>query len=79
MTDESLADALTDPNHQFTRAEIAELIAAAFRWGYEHRVDEENATYPPPPIMFRGQWWDQAEERRRHDAETARLIAQARP
>jgi hypothetical protein len=45
MTD--LAAALADPAHEFTRDEVAELIATAVRWGYEARVDEENATYPP--------------------------------
>lgn len=45
--DADLAAALADPAHQFTRDEVADLIAVAIRWGYEVRVDEENAAYPP--------------------------------
>lgn len=71
-----LGAALSNPEYQFSRAEVAILIDTAFRWGYEHRVDQENGAYPPEPIVFRGQWWDQADERRKHDAETARLLAE---
>ncbi|GAA0493932.1 hypothetical protein Ade02nite_20930 [Paractinoplanes deccanensis] len=67
----SAADAL---RHQqtFNRAEVAWLMALAGQWGYEARVDEENATWPPPKVFTLGRWFDQPIERRKADA-TARL------
>ena len=38
----------------FTREQVAWLMSAAMRWGYELRVDEENGTWPPPPIFCAG-------------------------
>lgn len=35
----------------FTRTQVAWLMSTAMRWGYELRVDEENAAYPPAPIF----------------------------
>lgn len=66
----------------FTRAQVASLMAAAMRWGYELRDDEdrgyqagyrtrvaeENATYPPPLSFTFGRWYDQAVERQKADA-----------
>lgn len=56
----------------FTREQVAWLMATAMRWGYELRVDEENAAYPPLPVFQLGRWYDQAEQRLKVDAE-ARL------
>ena len=44
--------------------------------GYEARVAEENADYPPPRVFAFGQWYDQALEREHVDAETRRLVAE---
>lgn len=58
---DSVAAKLKDPRClHFTRGEVAGLTAMAWRWGYEARVDEENARYPPPKIMSFGQWYEQA-------------------
>lgn len=72
-----LTTALADPEHQWTTDEIAELIATAFRWGYERRVDEENASYPPPKVISFGRWYDQAAERQRADDEVRALLGRA--
>ncbi|BAL87264.1 hypothetical protein AMIS_20440 [Actinoplanes missouriensis 431] len=70
----------------FDRAQAAWLIHAAFQSGYElgiteaggfhagyrARVDEENATWPPPKVFTLGRWYDQAAERAEADA-AARL------
>jgi hypothetical protein len=56
----------------FTRGQVAWLIAEAMRWGYEARVNEENAAWPPPEIFTLGRWYTQAEERAKADA-AARL------
>lgn len=56
----------------FDRAQLAWLMLLAARWGYEARVDEENSTYPPPPVFAMGRWFDQVDERRKADA-AARL------
>lgn len=61
---------LTGPENEpltLTRGQLAWLMATAQRWGYEVRVDEENASYPPPPLMVAGRWMDQADYRRRCD------------
>lgn len=55
----------------FTREQVAWLMSEAMRWGYDARVDEENAAYPPPKLVM-GKWFDQAAERQKADA-TARL------
>ena len=52
----------------FTREQVAWLMAEAMRWGYETRVDEENASYPPQRVFTLGKWFDQATERRKADA-----------
>lgn len=67
-----LIKALTDPDYLFTRDQVAWLMGTAQRWGYEARVDEENASYPPPPVRVLGQWYDQARAREEADA-AARL------
>ena len=36
----------------FTRAQVAWITHTAFRWGYELRVDEENAGWPDPTVLF---------------------------
>lgn len=36
----------------FTRDQVAWLMAQAMRWGYEHRVDEENAVWPDTELIF---------------------------
>jgi hypothetical protein len=56
----------------------AEAYLAGYDRGYEARVDEENATYPPPRVLAFGRWYDQALERQKHDAETRRLLAEER-
>ncbi len=70
----------------FTRAQVAWLMSEAMRWGYEARdeedrgfwagynarVAEENAAYPPPKVFTLGRWFDQATERQKADA-AARL------
>lgn len=63
-----LVAALADPAHQFDRADVAVLIAMAMQCGYEMRVDEENAAYPPLPVLTFGRWSDQADARRAWDA-----------
>ncbi|MFF0378646.1 hypothetical protein [Actinoplanes missouriensis] len=55
----------------FDRAQVAWLMSQAMRWGYENRIAEENAAYPPEPVFILGRWFDQATERARADA-TAR-------
>ena len=74
----------------FDRAQTAWLMSQAYRWGYEARdeedrgywagyqarVDEENAAYPPPKVCSFGRWYDQAVEREKADTETRRLSAQ---
>lgn len=42
MTQSRLAAALQNPQYQFSRLEVAYLMATSYRWGYETRVDEEN-------------------------------------
>lgn len=53
--------------------------------GYEVRGREVNAEYPPPKIYLVSKrpgdtvsWWDQAEQRRKADAEVRRLVAEER-
>jgi hypothetical protein len=53
----------------FTREQVAWLMSTAMRWGYELRVDEENAAYPPTPVFQLGRWFDQAEQRQKADAD----------
>lgn len=36
----------------FDRAQVAWLMAQAMRWGYEARVDEENAAWPETELVF---------------------------
>lgn len=43
-------------------------MATAGRWGYETRVDEENASYPPEPIFSAGRIITMAERRAARDA-----------
>jgi hypothetical protein len=69
---------LRDPDALFTTSEVAYLMSRAGRWGYENRVDEENAAYPPPKVYAFGRWYDQALEREKADAETRRLVAEER-
>lgn len=69
---------LRDPGAVFTGPEVAYLMSRSGRWGYEARVDEENGAYPEPRIFAFGKWYDQALEREKADAETARLLAQDR-
>lgn len=69
---------LRDPDAVFTRSEVGYLMSRSGRWGYEARVDEENATYPPPPVRVFGKWYDQATERQKADDETRRLVAAER-
>jgi hypothetical protein len=64
--------ALRDPNATFSRDQVARLLATAYRYGYEARVDEEERAYPPPPVRILGRWVDQVDYRRRFDA-AARL------
>lgn len=59
-----LVAALSDPDYVFNRDQLVHIMAAAMRWGeidalsYEHgreagyqqRVAEENAAYPPEPM-----------------------------
>lgn len=55
-----------------------EAYLAGIDRGYEIRVDEENAAGPPPRVLAFGRWYDQAQEREKADAETRRLLAEAR-
>ena len=52
--DSPIADALRT-QETFTRAQVAWLMSAAMRWGYEVHVDEENRTWPPVDIFFAGE------------------------
>jgi hypothetical protein len=70
-------------HENFTRAQVAWLMSEAMRWGYElrdeedlgwhagynARVAEENAAWPPPKVVAFGAWYDQALERERADAD----------
>jgi hypothetical protein len=56
----------------FTRDQVARLMAHAMRWGYENRVAEENAAWPPAKVFTLGRWYEQADERAKADA-AARL------
>ncbi len=38
----------------FTRDQVAWLMAEAMRWGYERRVDEENAPWPADTYFVAG-------------------------
>ena len=38
----------------FNRAQVAWLMSQAMRWGYESRVDEENANWPDTTLRFNG-------------------------
>lgn len=60
--------ALEDPDATFTAEQMAYLMSTAMRWGYEARVDEENAAYPPPPVFAFGRWFEQAKARAEADA-----------
>jgi hypothetical protein len=75
---ERIVAKLRDPDAVFTTSEVAYLMSRAGRWGYEHRVDEENETWPPPRVYVFGRWYDQAAERQKADAEVRRLAAQER-
>lgn len=68
--------ALADPDASFTRAQVAWLMSNAMRWGYEHRVDEENAAHAErwpsaaeggtrreDKVFTGGRWYSQAERR----------------
>lgn len=69
---------LRDPDAIFTGAQVAVLMHTAGRWGYEHRVDEENGAHSDPEVRAFGSWYNQALEREKHDAETRRLLAEER-
>ena len=75
---EQIIAKLRDPDALFTTSEVAYLMSRAGRWGYEHRVDEENGAYPEPKVFAFGQWYDRALEREKADAETRRLVTLAR-
>jgi hypothetical protein len=66
---EQIIAKLRDPDAVFTTSEVAYLMSRAGRWGYEHRGDEENGTYPPPPITLGRAWINQVDYRRRCDVE----------
>jgi hypothetical protein len=51
----------------FNREQVAWLMSQAARWGYENRVDEENANWPPEPVMTFGRWADQTDARSHAD------------
>lgn len=72
---ERIVAKLRDPEATFTTSEVAYLMSRAGRWGYEHRVDEENAAWPPPRVYVFGRWYDQATEREKADAEVRQLVA----
>jgi hypothetical protein len=60
--------ALQDPGHMFTRDQVAYLMAAAQRWGYEARLAEENEQFlAAEPISLLGTWYDQAQYRKECD------------
>lgn len=80
-----VADALLT-QESFNREQVAWLMSQAMRWGYElrdeedrgwiagynARVAQENAAYPPPKVFSFGAWYDQALEREKADAEFRR-------
>lgn len=60
--------ALQDPDHLFTRDQVAYLMAAAQRWGYDARVAEEDEAFvSAEPVQLFGQWFDQAQYRKEAD------------
>lgn len=68
----------TVPRTEAERLIWTEAYLAGYDRGYEARVDEENATYPPPKALTFGRWYDQAAERQKADAETRRLVDESR-
>ncbi len=38
----------------FTRAQLADAMSMAYRWGYEARIDEEEAAWPPSDFLISG-------------------------
>ncbi len=67
-TGDTVAEALRT-QETFTRDQATWLFQLGLRWGYEARVDEENADWPPPKVFTLGRWYDQAAERAKADAE----------
>ncbi len=63
----SVAEALLR-QQTFTRAQVAWLMAQAMRWGYENRVNEENAAYPPAPYFIAGKFITGEERQTRREA-----------
>lgn len=51
-------------------------FVAGYDRGYEGAIREVNGDYPEPRVLAFGQWYDQALERQRADAETRRLLAE---
>jgi hypothetical protein len=52
----------------FDRAQVAWLMAQAYRWGYEARIDQENRNWPPATVFNLGRWYEQPFERQKADA-----------
>lgn len=69
---------LTVPLTEAERLIWTEAYLAGYDRGYQARVDEENAAYPPPKVLTFGRWYDQAAERQKHDAETRRQVDEHR-
>ncbi len=63
--------------HDDLLAYWAEAYVAGYDRGYESRVDEENATYPPPKVLSFGRWYDQALEREKWYEQVLREVAEA--
>ena len=78
VTHQRLVAALADRKHQvFTRDQVAWLMAQAMRWGYEHRVDEENEAWPDTTIVFNAGETIRAIERKRlRDESDAAVLAE---
>ncbi len=46
---------LNDPDALFTRDQAIYLLTTGQRWGYEHRVDEENEAHPAATYFAAGE------------------------
>lgn len=55
-----------------------EAYLAGYDRGYQVRVAEENGDHSDPHVFAFGRWYNQALEREKADAETARLLAEGR-
>jgi hypothetical protein len=59
---------VADADRLYTRDEVMWYLALGLRWGWEACVDQQNADWPPEPVLTFGKWYFQALEREKADA-----------